>query len=752
VEEKGKKMDAETKKKLENRLNAEITKLRDETNQSVNRISLENKAAREQMKKEMQYAITEAAKSAKQDLEDAIKASKKRMDDFQLKAANVHADSAAAREVLKEEMNANAVQVSNMIKDAVSADAKAQTALAIETAKAIDKTNAEADAYAQQMKDNAKKARDDIKLQAGSILHTLAEDKAKVQQDLDTLTEEDAARRKATADFLEEELKKAGEASEKKFGAAYEQLAEDRASADKQLSNAVEGMNDALAKQAALEDSRFTKTVSNIAAAKKQASEQVVEMRKEFATQLVLTTSLAKNTENKIMGLVEKVSGEVISLKAHQVEVNKKVQEEKDRIEKLANKRYSEDKRARGKLRDLINANKKAAAAEVDALTAQINEKIDKARARNAHNKREMAKDLTRATKTFYGKLAKQAEADQAATDALNGATETARLSAEDSLSKAKKDFESKIVYLSDTVAQNAKAAERAITRMTGVVHDYADASAQDRTKIKDSVQALEADLNKALDRAISMGEAKAKAVQQRIAAHLNGTQKFLQTELSESVENAADEVFKMIEGKRSTIADNYLSLKAYAAAGEDAISAYVAEGKGRALSSIGDLLTTLGGLADVNPKAVEGLGMGGDTIPAVFSGDKIKVSGSVSVINGLVDEFTEAVGQVRNRWPMGLGKYLLDKVEASVLAKGVLQVDKIEGKSGNWVFLNALACGLSNKLTTFKELAVRMPAYEAALSKLSAKITLPEKAAPSPKSYSVPEGEFGQDGWQGSR
>merc|ERR1711871_854322 len=44
VEEKGKKMDTETKKKMENRLNAEITKLRDETNQSVNRISLENKA------------------------------------------------------------------------------------------------------------------------------------------------------------------------------------------------------------------------------------------------------------------------------------------------------------------------------------------------------------------------------------------------------------------------------------------------------------------------------------------------------------------------------------------------------------------------------------------------------------------------------------------------------------------------------------------------------------------------------------
>merc|ERR1719421_2134724 len=134
----------------------------------------------------------------------------------------------------------------------------------------------------------------------------------------------------------------------------------------------------------------------------------------------------------------------------------------------------------------------------------------------------------------------------------------------------------------------------------------------------------MEADLNKALNRAISIGEAKAKAVEQRIASHLKDTQRFLQVELNESVERAADNVLKILEGKRQKIADNYLSLKAYAVASADTIEDYVTKGQGRGLSSIGDLLVTVGSLDAVKPDAAEGLGMGGDELPTIFSGDVI--------------------------------------------------------------------------------------------------------------------------------
>merc|ERR1711985_204380 len=110
----------------------------------------------------------------------------------------------------------------------------------------------------------------------------------------------------------------------------------------------------------------------------------------------------------------------------------------------------------------------------------------------------------------------------------------------------------------------------------SGVVHNTAKANAADRQLIRDQTKIMEADLNKALNRAISIGEAKAKAVEQRIAEHLKDTKRYLQVELNESVERAADNVFKIIEGKRQVIADNYLSLKAYAVAAADSVEDYV--------------------------------------------------------------------------------------------------------------------------------------------------------------------------------
>merc|ERR1712070_1026717 len=183
---------------------------------------------------------------------------------------------------------------------------------------------------------------------------------------------------------------------------------------------------------------------------------------------------------------------------------------------------------------------------------------------------------------------------NMAAIGELNSATAGAKLAAQNALARAQKQFDTKIVMLTNTVAANAAKAERGMSRLTGVVHDTAKAAKADRDLIKDQTKSMEADLNKALNRAISIGEAKAKAVEQRIAEHLKNTKRFLQVELNESVEKAADNVFKIMEGKRQKIADNYLSLKAYAVSAADKVEDYVSKGKGRALSSVGDFLTVV--------------------------------------------------------------------------------------------------------------------------------------------------------------
>merc|ERR1711998_113584 len=163
VEENGAKMDKDTKWLVENKLNAEITKLRDETNASVETLALMNKEARDQMKKEMLYAIRTAAEVAKTDLDLAIKDGEEKMIAFEKKAAESHADSAEARQALKDEIAANAKEVERMIKDAVSTDARAQASLANEVATAVKATNTQITAYSDQMKEIATKVRAEIK-------------------------------------------------------------------------------------------------------------------------------------------------------------------------------------------------------------------------------------------------------------------------------------------------------------------------------------------------------------------------------------------------------------------------------------------------------------------------------------------------------------------------------------------------------------------------------------------------------------
>merc|ERR1719231_209646 len=692
-------MDADTKWLVENKLKTEIDKLRDETNASVETLALMNKEARDQMKAEMLYAIRTAAE--------------------------VHSTAAAGRADLKAEIAANAKEIAAEIQGAVAADAAAQKALGDETAKALEKTNKDITAYSDQMRAIALKTRADIKATNEKTLAAIKDEEERANGAIENFTAEDAARQEEARKFMEDELAIAAAATEKKFGDAYAHLADNRGEAEEAMATAFEGLNDSLAKQAALADSRFEKTVKDIAAARKQAADQVADFRKQFAAELDVTRVMIRATESKLEYNVMKVAAEVKTLKQEQASVNAKVEEGLVHIEELSNKRFSENKAARGVLRKLMDDNKAAAAAETAALKTHLEGELQKARKVNHDARIEMAKDLTEATEKFQESLSAQAKAQQAATVASANA-----------LAHAKAAFDSKIVMLTDTVVAHAKEAEEEFSRVTGVVQDYAEASELDRTLIKEETKMMEAELNHALDRAISIGEAKAKAVAQRIAEHLKDTKRYIQVELNDQVEAAADNVLKIVEGKRQVLADNYLSLKAYAVAAADDITDYVVKGKGRGLSSIGDLLSSVGLMGAVHAPERQGLGLGGDVLPSIFSGDTIKVSGSVAAINGLVNEYTTICGQVRERWPMGLGKYLLSKLEESMTDKGVLQVDKVEGKPGNFVFINGRSVGLSNKLSDF--------------STLASKITAPPAAAEQ-KPYMVPDTAFDEHAWPGN-
>merc|ERR1712159_452078 len=372
VEERGAKMDKDTKWLINNKLDSEITKLRDETNAGVEALALQSKEARDQMKKEMLYAIRTAAEVAKKDLEFAIADGTKKMIAFEKKAAASHAKSALERKALKAEIAANAKEVSRMIKDAVSTDARAQSSLKQETAKAIKKTNTDITAKAEQMKKIAEATRAALKATESKTLAAISKQQEAAKAAVAKFSSEDAARQASALKFMKKQLEIAASDMDKKFGKAYAKLAADRKHAEEALGGAVDGLNDALAKQAALADSRFEKTVSDIGAARKEAAAAVAQLRKDFATELVLATAQAKRVEQVLVDNIAKVSGEVISMKANQARVNIKVKEELERIEKLSNHRFTESKKARGKLRMLMDENKQAASEEVKALTGDL--------------------------------------------------------------------------------------------------------------------------------------------------------------------------------------------------------------------------------------------------------------------------------------------------------------------------------------------------------------------------------------------
>merc|ERR1712072_1134846 len=462
------------------------------------------------------------------------------------------------------------------------------------------------------------------------------------------------------------------------MGKLYRHMAADRARADSALAASVKNINDGIAKQAALADSRFSKTVKNIAAARAQAAKQVSDARKTFATSIAATVSAVKDQESRLSGEIAVVSGEVARNRAIQLRVNRRTNAELKRITKLSNDRHSASIRARGKLRALLDENKRAASEEVGALNKLFVGKLSKIRRRAAKDRIEAARDLSKASQRMYSKLAgiqlRAAYQNKAASAAINSYSKKSQAA----IRIARSSMNARLNTLGNVIASNARKVESGFEVLTGVIRSHRAAGALDRKLIREQTKAMGKDMQKSIARSIMIGEAKARRVADRARGNLARAKRAMLIEISERVEHTADKLFKSIQGSHQKIADNYLSLKAYAVTAGDKLKDYVIKGKGKNLSSLGDLLTTVAGLSSVKAQKAEGLGAGAKSIPAIFSAKKVKVKAMLTKINGLVNEYTGVINAVRARWPMGLGKYLLLKLEESMLTKGVLQVDKV--------------------------------------------------------------------------
>merc|ERR1719161_1837229 len=713
-----KDMNKKTKASLNMRITSKVSLYAKKAAAQINNLSMSSKAARAEMRKEMMMAVKTAAQEAKKNLAAAYKQSRK-----MFRAANAKEAKAAGRAKLAKSIAAQQKAAQRQLTDAVGTMSRSLSALKVETRKKIKKANKSITAYADQLIKEQKAVNALMSSQMKVLKGKIKKTRAHSLRAIGKANEKSAAGFASVNRKIAAAMKKANKAAKDRFAKLFAKMSKQRKQSNQQLDAEVHKMNRNIAKQAALEDARFQKTVKNIKAARAAATKQVRDARKSFATRIATTTSSIKDQESRLLGEIKLVGEELLSFKASQLRVNRRTTAEMKRITTLANLRNSQSVRARGKLRALLDANKKAAHEEVKALNALFTRKLASVRTKATQDARQAGRDLRAATGKLYGKLAKvQLAAALANAKSAKKINKYAKKS-QAAIVAARRSFNPRLVTMTNRVASNARKATRGLEVLTGVIRKYKSNGKKDRALIRSQNKALGKDLQAKIDRYIQEGEARAKRIAHRVRRNLKAAKKSMLLEISARVEATADKIFKSVQGNHKKIADNYLSLKAYAVSAKSMLRKFVIAGKGKNLSSLGEILIATAAISSVKVPKTTGLGAGAGKIPSIFSAKYIKVPRTATAINGIVDEYSSVMSQVRSHWPMGLGRYLLMKFEESMLAKGVLQVDKISSKAGNFVFVNGRTVGLSNKLNDFETLAVRMVKYEAVLAKLTAKL-----------------------------
>merc|ERR1711871_1551536 len=259
-------MNKKTKDALNMKITTEISALTKRANSQIEGLRLNSAEAR----KELLYAVRSMADEAKKNLDDATKVAQETFVKVNAREAAAAEKSAAGRAAIAASIKLEAANAKQELGDAVATMQRSLLVLQTQTRKAIKKTNKRVTAYADALKKEASDVdalmKDQMKFLSGKIE---AQKKA-ASADIAAADAKSAAGFAAAADAVTAAMKKAAEEASKKFGEAYEKMGAQRAALDQDLAGAVSDINDSIAKQAALADSRFKKTVKDIKAAREE--------------------------------------------------------------------------------------------------------------------------------------------------------------------------------------------------------------------------------------------------------------------------------------------------------------------------------------------------------------------------------------------------------------------------------------------------------------------------------------------------
>merc|ERR1711871_1212860 len=352
-----------TRKSLNGQISTQISKLRKETQRSLYKLSLENKAERAQLKSVVLAA--DAAKAAKKALKKHVNWTTAKFLKLEARLASETKKGSKGRAALRRSIAATKRSALRSLAGAVENQNRALLAEKAESNKAIKKANMKLTSYAKQMESDAKAVKVQMKANLKTLNSKLSAAKRAASRGLAATNAASLKRYRGAINMVKKSIAAAKKRANARFALAYRVMARDRKTMDRKLRSSVVMLNNKKAELQSLQDVRFKKVQKNIKKLKADTRAAVRFAKKNFTTKLVALTTMIKDQETRLKGEIAVVTGNIKGTRRDQRAVNQKVSREIANIVKTANKYNSASKRARGKLRAILNANKKTAAAEV---------------------------------------------------------------------------------------------------------------------------------------------------------------------------------------------------------------------------------------------------------------------------------------------------------------------------------------------------------------------------------------------------
>merc|ERR1711998_582726 len=185
---------------------------------------------------------------------------------------------------------------------------------------------------------NNDKVRDEMKANTAALVASLEAARKSADEQLETVNAASAARYDEVVKAVEDGIESARVKADARFTGVYDTMLKDRKKYDEMVAGAVSELNDSIAKNSAIEDVRFSKTVKDIESARKAA----------------------------------------------QIKINNKVDAEMDRLVKKSNAYEHAGRKYRGMIRKKIEEYKQAAAQETAELAKESRADVKKLRSEQA--------------------------------------------------------------------------------------------------------------------------------------------------------------------------------------------------------------------------------------------------------------------------------------------------------------------------------------------------------------------------------